>query len=123
VKEVDHFPLWCVPYKVVHRYEWIADEFLENVQDELFLDIALYGLQKEDPKHYYNIIEKKLTEIGAIKTLISTNLYTQDEFWKIWNKENYDKVKIKTDPDNIFRGLYDKTCRAARGLEMEEEKI
>ena len=123
VKEVDHFPLWCVPYKVVHKYEWIADEFLENVQDELFLDIALYGLQKKNPKHYYNIIEKKLTEIGAIKTLISTNLYTQDEFWKIWNKENYDKVKIKTDPDNIFRGLYDKTCRAARGLEIEEEII
>lgn len=122
VEEVAHFPLWCVPYKVVHRYEWIADEFLENLQDELFLDIALYGLQKKDPKHYYNIIEKKLTEIGAIKTLISTNLYTQDEFWKIWNKDNYEKVKIKTDPDNIFRSLYDKTCRAARGLEMEEEK-
>ncbi len=116
VKEVDHFPLWCVPYKVVHKYEWISDEFFSNLDDELFLDIALYGMRREDPEYYYRIIENKLTEIGALKTLISTNLYTEEEFWEIWNKDNYDKVKRRTDPDNIFRGLYDKTCKAARGL-------
>ncbi|MFH5834509.1 FAD-binding oxidoreductase [Proteiniclasticum sp. C24MP] len=117
IKEVNHFPLWCVPYKVVHRYEWIAEDFLKDVQDELFLDIALYGLRRENPEYYYNLIEKELKEIGAIKTLISTNLYTEDEFWQIFNKDHYEAVKKKTDPDNIFRDLYDKTCRAARGLE------
>lgn len=81
IKEVNHFPLWCVPYKVVHRYEWIADDFLQGVQDELFLDIALYGLRRENPEYYYSLIEKELKKIGAIKTLISTNLYTEDEFW------------------------------------------
>jgi len=111
IKEVNHFPLWCVPYKVVHRYEWVADEFLENLKDDLFLDIALYGMRRKDTEYYYRIIEKKLIELGAIKTLISTNLYSEDEFWKIWNKTNYDLVKKKTDPDNIFRGLYEKMCR------------
>jgi hypothetical protein len=115
VKKVDHFPLWCVPYKVVHKYEWIADELINKIDDELFIDIALYGMRKKNPEYYYGIIEKKLMEIGAIKTLISTNLYTENEFWMLWNKDNYDKVKKRTDPDNIFRGLYDKTCLAARG--------
>ncbi|OPL07586.1 MAG: hypothetical protein AVO33_04620 [delta proteobacterium ML8_F1] len=115
-EEVGHFPLWCVPYKIVRPYEWIADGFLSRVKDELFLDIAIYGMRRNNPEHYYRIIEKKLTEIGAIKTLISTNFYTETEFWEIMNKDNYDKVKRITDPDNIFRGLYDKTCRAARGL-------
>jgi FAD/FMN-containing dehydrogenase len=115
-KEVNHFPLWCVPYKIVHKYEWLSDEFLSKVGDELFLDIAIYGMRRKNPEHYYRIIEKKLIELGAIKTLISTNLYSEKEFWKIWNKKNYDLIKRKTDPDNIFRGLYEKTCRASRGL-------
>lgn len=115
-KEVNHFPLWCVPYKIVRRYEWVDDDFLSRVTDELFLDIALYGMRRKDADHYYSIIEKKLYELGAIKTLISTNLYSEEDFWKIWNQKNYDLVKQKTDPENIFRGLYEKTCRASRGL-------
>lgn len=113
---IKHFPLWCVPYKIVHRYEWVSEEFLSRVQDELFLDIALYGMRSEHAEYYYKVIEEKLFELGAIKTLISTNLYSEEEFWQIWNKRNYDAVKAVTDPDNIFRGLYEKTCRASRGL-------
>ncbi len=116
-KEVNHFPLWCVPYKIIRKYEWISDEFLKNVKDELFLDIAIYGMHRDDPEHYYRIIEEKLMELGGIKTLISTNLYSEKEFWSIWNKENYDFVKRQTDPDNIFRNLYEKMCRASRGLD------
>ena len=114
-KEVNHFPLWCVPYRLGHQYEWISDEFFGRVGDELFLDIAIYGMPTEDPERYYRIIEKELFELGAIKTLISGNFYSEAEFWQIWNKANYDQVKGRTDPDNIFRGLYEKTCLASRG--------
>ncbi|MGB5823676.1 MAG: FAD-binding oxidoreductase [Proteocatella sp.] len=116
MEEVNHFPLWCVPYRSMRKYEWLSDEFFSKISDELFLDIAIYGMKRKDTEHYYRIIEEKLLELGAIKTLISTNLYSENEFWKIWNKKNYDLVKRKTDPDNIFRGLYEKKCRASRGL-------
>ena len=33
-KEVNHFPLWCVPYKIVHQYEWLSDEFFSKVKDD-----------------------------------------------------------------------------------------
>ena len=56
-------------------------------------------------------------DIGGIKTLISNNYYSESDFWKIWNKKNYDKVKRKTDPNNIFRNLYTKTCKTMMGLE------
>ena len=36
------------------------------------------------------MIEEKLRELGGIKTLISHNYYSRDEFWSIWNKRNYD---------------------------------
>ena len=115
-QEADHFPLWCVPYRLMHHYEWVADDFFSRVGDELFLDIAIYGMPTENPEYYYRMIEKKLFELGAIKTLISGNFYSEVEFWQIWNKKNYDQVKDRTDPDNIFRGLYEKTCLASRGL-------
>ena len=55
-------------------------------------------------------------DIGALKTLISTNYFSEKEFWNIWNKDNYDKVKRITDPNNIFRNIYVKMCKTRRGL-------
>ncbi|OGF26172.1 FAD-linked oxidase [Candidatus Falkowbacteria bacterium RIFOXYB2_FULL_34_18] len=116
-KEINFFPLWCVPYKLVRQYEWLDKNFREKIKDELFLDIAIYGMKKKDRKNYYKLIEDKLIEIGAIKTLISTNYYKEEDFWKIWNKDYYDKLKKQTDPNNIFRNLYTKTCKTMRGVE------
>jgi FAD/FMN-containing dehydrogenase len=112
-REFRHFPLWCVPYRTVRKYEWIAPSFFErNPHDDLYLDLAIYGMkQPPDGRNYYRIMEEKLMEIGAIKTLISHNFYSEDEFWRIWNKDSYDRAKAITDPDSIFRDLYTKTCR------------
>ncbi len=115
-REFDFFPLWCVPYKRVRDYEWIDPGFLKKTDDELYLDLAIYGMRRPDARHYHRILEDELMKIGALKTLISNNYYSEDDFWKIWNKENYDRVKRLTDPDNIFRDLYSKMCRATRGL-------
>ena len=115
-REINFFPLWCVPYKRVREYEWIASDFLKKTNDELFLDLAIYGMKQMGDKNYYKILEDELMDIGALKTLISNNYYVEADFWKIWNKENYDRVKRLTDPDNIFRDLYSKMCRVTRGL-------
>ncbi|MEI6596696.1 MAG: FAD-binding oxidoreductase [bacterium] len=114
-KEINYFPLWCVPYKA-RCYEWISPDFYNKTKDSLFLDIAIYGMKKKDNKNYYKIIEDELLKIGGIKTLISGNYYTEEDFWKTWNKENYYKVKLITDPNNIFRDLYTITCKTMRGL-------
>ena len=113
-ENVGHFALWVVPYKIVRVYEWASPNL--NIEDELFIDIAIYGMKPKKGVNYYKMIEKELYKIGGIKTLISQNYYTEEEFWNSWNKENYDKIKKRTDPNNIFRNLYEKTCRAAMGI-------
>jgi FAD/FMN-containing dehydrogenase len=115
-KEIGHYPLWVVPYRRVRNYEWISDEFTGRTDDELFIDLAIYGMKKSGDRNYYRLIEEELMEIGGIKTLISNNYYSESDFWRIWNRENYYRVKSKTDPDNIFRDLYTKTCRSSMGL-------
>jgi FAD/FMN-containing dehydrogenase len=117
-RELGHFPLWCVPYARVQDYAWLADSFYRDLPDDLFVDFAIYGMkQPPDGRNYYRLIEEKLFELGGVKTLISHNYYSEDEFWRIWNRPNYDRAKAIADPNNVFRDLYTKTCQAAQGRE------
>ena len=116
-RELDFYPLWCVPYRRVRDYEWLAPRFYAGHTDDLFLDLAVYGMRQHGKRAgAHRKIEEKLMELGGIKTLISHNYYSEDEFWSIFNRGNYDAVKRITDPDNAFRDLYTKTCRTAMGL-------
>jgi FAD/FMN-containing dehydrogenase len=116
-EEIGFFPVWCVPYRRVRDYEWISPEFLAGVNDPLFVDLAIYGMKQRSDRNVYKALEDELLEVKGLKTLISYNYYDEEVFWRIWNKANYLAVKKVTDPHNIFRDLYSKTCRAARGLD------
>lgn len=113
---IDYFPLWCVPYRRVHDYEWLAKDYFASLEDDLFIDIGIYGLEQPRGRNYYREIEEALLALNGIKTLISHNYYEEEMFWRIWNKPNYDAVKAITDPRDILRDLYAKTCKASRGL-------
>ena len=114
-RELGFYPLWCVPYRRVRDYEWLDDSFYRAMTDQLFLDLAIYGMRQHGPRNTHRLMEEKLHELGGIKTLIAHNYYGEAEFWSIWNKRNYDAVKAITDPNNVFRDLYTKTCKAAMG--------
>lgn len=110
-KRIGFFPLWCVPYNRVRDYEWIARDHFKGLDDRLFIDLAIYGLRQPKGRNLYKEIERELQKVQGIKTLISFNFYDRRTFWSIWNKENYDAVKRITDPNNVFRDLYAKTCK------------
>jgi hypothetical protein len=112
-----YFPLWCVPYRVDRPYPWLSDQFVAAMKDHLYLDIAIYGMKPPPGKNPYRMLEEKLLELGGLKTLISHNFYSEEEFWRTWNLGHYQAAKARTDPDNLFRGLYEKMCRATQGLE------
>jgi FAD/FMN-containing dehydrogenase len=114
-REFRFYPLWCVPYRRVRDYEWLDESFYETMTDPLFLDLAIYGMRQRGPTNYHRLMEHKLRELGGIKTLIAHNYYDESEFWSIWNKRNYDAVKAITDPRNVFRDLYTKTCKTVMG--------
>jgi FAD/FMN-containing dehydrogenase len=115
-REFAFFPLWCVPYRRGHDYEWIAESFWGRVGDDMFLDLAIYGMRQRGDTNFHRLMETKLRELGGIKTLIAHNYYPEDEFWSIWNKPNHDAVKAIVDPHNRFRDLYAKTCKAMMGI-------
>src|SRR5262249_34891852 len=114
-RELAHFPLWCVPYRRTD-YRWLNPQFLAGIGDELFIDLAIYGLEQKDGRNVHALIEQKLLELHGGKTLISHNYYSERDFWTTFNHAAYDDAKKRVDPRNVFRDLYAKTCRAARGL-------
>lgn len=113
---IGHYPLWCVPYRRVRDYEWISKDVFGSLPDTMFLDIAIYGLEQPPGRNLYAEIEQALLGFHGIKTLISYNYYDEETFWRIFDRERYAAVKRRTDPRNVFRDLFTKTCRAARGL-------
>lgn len=112
---IGHFPLWVVPYRRVKDYPWLDPSFFEGLDDDMFVDLAIYGAEQPPGRNLYREIEEVLPRLGGIKTLISHNFYDRDEFWRIFHRAAYDAVKRRTDPDDLLRDLWTKTCRASQG--------
>jgi hypothetical protein len=58
-REFGLHPLWCVPYRP-RRYLWLADEWWAGFQDELIIDLAIYGYPQKNGRNYYRMLEEKL---------------------------------------------------------------
>jgi len=104
----NYYPLWIVPYKIAKPYPWINPKFMEGVEDQLFIDCAIYGMRQKGNTDYYRLLDEKLIELQGIKTLISHNNYSKDAFWHIYDRQNYNRIKQTTDPKGIFKDLYEK---------------
>jgi FAD/FMN-containing dehydrogenase len=53
-------------------------------------------------------IERKVSELGGIKSLYSDSYFTEDEFWSIYNRPAYRKLKARYDPTGALGDLYAK---------------
>jgi FAD binding domain len=112
VKDFDYWPLWIVPYRIPTPYPWISEAHAAQFQDELFIDCAVYGkLNNDADVDWSEVLEHKTYELGGIKTLISRNHHTPEQFWQIYNRAHYDAAKARLDPKNIFPSLYEKFHR------------
>lgn len=108
-REIGYYPLWCVPYRRVHDYEWLADDYWRNLHDDLFFDLAIYGMKQPRGRNIYKEIEDELPKVQGIKTLISHNYYDERTFWSIYNEANYRAAKAQADPRDVLRDVYVKT--------------
>jgi FAD/FMN-containing dehydrogenase len=58
-------------------------------------------------------IERKVTELGGIKSLYSDSYFSEDEFWAIYNRPAYAALKARYDPAGALGDLYAKTVLRA----------
>ena len=107
--DFDFYPLWIVPYKMSEVYPWVDRKYAERMGEAFVIDAAVYGKLNNRPDvDYSELLEKKVTELDGIKTLISRNHYDEETFWTIYNRPEIEAVKKKLDPENLFGELYAK---------------
>lgn len=109
-KEVSVYPTWICP---TLNTEGKGKYVLHNLDVKYLVDIGIYTSKikkKGEKENYYNrLLEKKVIELKGNKGLYSENFFTSDEFWKLYNKNRYFKLKNKYDPENLFPDIYEKT--------------
>jgi len=104
---IDFFPLWIVPYRMPQMYAFLDDEYADAVANTFVIDAAIYGRPNTDPDvDISEVLEHKVHELNGFKTLISRNHYTEDEFWRVFDRPRYDAAKARLDPDDLFGNVY-----------------
>ena len=58
--------------------------------------------------HFNRLIEKKVVELGGIKSLYSDSYFPEDEFQRLYGGDTYARLKAKYDPAGAFPRLYEK---------------
>jgi len=77
-----------------------------------FWDV-IRGKQQYAAGHFNRKIERKVEQLGGVKSLYSDSYYTESDFWNIYNGSSYEACKDKYDPDRRFRNLYEKCVLSA----------
>jgi FAD/FMN-containing dehydrogenase len=109
-KEVGITPVWLCPIGASSRAPAFVLYPLEP--DARYVNFGFWDIvrrEKPYPLHHFNgLIERKVTELGGIKSLYSESFFDEHEFWRIYGGESYRKLKAKYDPDHVFPDLYAK---------------
>jgi FAD/FMN-containing dehydrogenase len=58
--------------------------------------------------HRNRMIERKVAELGGLKSLYSDSFYAEDEFWAAYDRAAYAALKAKYDPSGTLPDLYAK---------------
>ncbi len=78
----------------------------------LFINFGFWDIVPNPQHHeagYFNRkIEKKVTELGGIKSLYSDSYYDEDDFWKLYDGDKYAALKQRYDPESRLKNLYQK---------------
>ena len=110
LKEIGVLPVWICPigsydtqarfplYPVDPRTLYVNFGFWDVVQDTV----------RREPGYYNRKIERKVAELGGVKSLYSDSYYPEEEFWRLYNRSAYDALKARYDPRGRFRNLYQK---------------
>jgi FAD/FMN-containing dehydrogenase len=109
-REIGLTPVWICPFKAyepAHRYPLFPTD-----PDALYVNFGFWDSKFSPtpvpPGHFNRLIEKKLAELGGIKSLYSDSFYSREEFWALYSGDSYAKLKAKYDPNGRLSDLYRK---------------
>jgi len=93
------YPLWLCPLKIGRdvNFQRVGKEGLGE-EMELAINVGVWGPGPEDFGKFVaknRRLERRLGELGGRKWLYAHTYYTQDEFWQLYDREQYDGLRRK----------------------------
>jgi FAD/FMN-containing dehydrogenase len=111
-REIGISPVWLCPVKLRDPQGW---PLYPMDPDTLYVNVGFWSsvpLRPGQPDGLHNrAIERKVTELDGHKSLYSTSYYDEEEFWRLYNRPVYQRLKQRYDPEGRLPGLYDKCVR------------
>jgi len=115
LREIGIVPIWICPFRSPDKQAYWP--LFPADPGTLFVNFGFWDVVRPDephpPGHFNRLIERKVQELGGLKSLYSDSYFPQDEFWSMYDKNAYDALKAKYDPNRVFRNLYEKTVLKA----------
>jgi len=100
-------PIWNCP--VISR---LGEQFclFPLRANQLYINFGFWDMVPSlyEDGYYNRLIERKVAELGGLKSLYSNVFYTEEEFWQIYNREAYQALKKIYDPKGLLGDLYQK---------------
>jgi FAD/FMN-containing dehydrogenase len=108
--EIGITPIWTCP---VRAYDpEVRFDLYPMRPDTLYVNFGFWDVvrsrQHHAAGHFNRLIERKVGELGGIKSLYSESYFPEEEFWNIYGRESYARLKAKYDPPGAFANLYEK---------------
>ena len=108
-REIGLWPLWICPIGPVPGSGRFT---LYPMREGWYVNFGFWDVKRtrepHPPGHFNRMIERKVVELGGIKSLYSDSYFPRDEFERLYGGDTYRALKAKYDPGNAFPGLYDK---------------
>jgi FAD/FMN-containing dehydrogenase len=108
-KEIGLWPQWICP---IGPQPHSGRFSLYPVRNAWYVNFGFWDVKRtreaHPPGHYNRMIERKVAELGGIKSLYSDSFFPEEEFARSYGGELFAKLKAKYDPSGAFPGLYAK---------------
>ena len=122
------YPLWLCPLRKDGRssmghprpYEGAKASQSEPVYNGEHINVGVWGPYPSNEAEYTRAnrdIEAKMCELGGLKWLYSRVFYTEDEWWRVYDKQKYDALRSKFNATSL-PSIWDKVKHRGRRAEQ-----
>ncbi|HEX7043763.1 MAG TPA: FAD-binding oxidoreductase [Burkholderiales bacterium] len=103
-------PVWICPTRA-YRPD-VRFDLYHLEPGRLYVNFGFWDVisgRERRPEGFYNRqVERKVMELGGMKSLYSDSYFTPEEFWRLYNRPVYEQLKRKYDPAGRLKDLYAK---------------
>ena len=106
LKDPGIYPIWLCPLKGTDT----PQHFAPHVGHPSFINFGLYGIPAYSApmEQIMRTLEARTQACEGRKVLYSSSYYTEEDFWKIYPRKEYEHLRQQTHAQGIWRGLTEK---------------